>query len=206
MATVESSARPPASAVQDRLVQPVFSSVRGRREHVVRNVGRLAAVLAGIWLVALLVGAMGLGSLPLIPGSGLLDPAPKTAKTPRARPVVGGARQTNFAARPMTTAGRGTPSQAGSRAGARHRTPARPAHPAPVAPRTSPVSRVAPPAAAPPLASPGRPQGRAVRRQGTQAQPAPPPPANQDAKGQAVENPGRLKHELLPPPPPSQKP
>lgn len=203
MATVENTAPRPVSATHDRLVEPVFSSDSGRRERVLKLVGRLGAVLVAVWLLALLVGAMGLGSLPLIPGSGLLDKAPNAAKATPA-PAAGGIRQTtSFDARTPATVGRGTARQAGSTASARPRTPAHRTPPA------VPAGQVVQPPATPP-ASPGNPRGRAARRHGDQTQPVPPPPANENAKGQAVVNPGRLRHELLlppsPPPPPPKKP
>jgi hypothetical protein len=214
MATVETAVQPPASAVHERLVEPVFSSTDGRRARTVRIAGRLAAVLAAIWLLALLVGALGLGSLPLIPGSGVLAPAPKasaSAKSALAPSAAGDSRRTSVAARTtMPAADSGTLRQRGSTSAARRRTPAH--RTIPVAPQPAPPIQVVQPPVAPPPASPGRPRGRAVRQHGDQTQPAPPPPGNAIAKGQEVVNPGRLKHELLlpppppPPPPPPKKP
>lgn len=203
MATIERNApRLPSAAP----AEPVFSADDGRRERALKVVGRLAAVLAGIWLLALLVGAMGFGSLPLIPGSGLLDrPAKTPAKTPRANPAAGDNGQTSFAERTVSPAARGAQGRAGSPS-ARSRTRARQTPPR--AAQRPAAGQVPVPAGQPP--SPGNPQGRAVRRHGNQAQPAPPPPGNGNGNGngngQAVVNPGRLKHQLPPPPPPPKKP
>jgi hypothetical protein len=207
MATIEHAAPPTHSTEQVRAVQPVFSADDGRRERVLQAVGRLAAVFVGVWLLALLVGAMGFGRLPGLPGSTLLDRAGRPAKAraeaphPLPLPAVRGELRTSFAERSIAAsvgplAQRRTGS---SPARTRPRTPRQPAAQPP------PASQGAPPAVLPP--SPGKPQGRAVRRHGTPAQPAPPPPGNGSSRGQAVVNPGRLKHEVtLPPPPPPPPP
>jgi hypothetical protein len=188
MATVENTAPRPASATHDHLVEPVFSSDNGRRERVLKLVGRLGAVLVGIWLLALLVGAMGLGSLPLIPGSGLLDRAPKGANDTPAPPATGVRQPTSFDAGTQAIVGPGT-AQPGSTPTARSRAPA---HSMPPAAAAGQLGQ--------PPASPGEPRGRAVRRHGDQTLVAPPPPANENAKGLEVVNPGRLKYDLLLPP------
>lgn len=184
MATVENTAPRPASATHDHLVEPVFSSDNGRRELALKLVGRLGAVLVGTWLLALLVGAMGLGSLPLIPGSRLLDRAPKAAKATPTPPATDVRQPTSFDARTAATVGRGA-AQRGS-TNARSRTRAHPLLPAAAAGQVVQAP-----------ASPGEPRGRAVRRHGDQTLVAPSPPANKSAKGLAVINPGRLKHDLL---------
>ncbi|MEP6909548.1 MAG: hypothetical protein ABI896_03845 [Actinomycetota bacterium] len=201
MTTVE---REPAVHPGPAPSQPVFSSDNNRRERVLRIVGRLGAVLAGIWLLALLAGAMGFGSLPLIPGSGLLDRSSKpSAKNPRKPAAAGANSRSRFAARTVSS----TRSGAGARQAAAARRRALARRKSLVAPRpTPPAGQVVPPAA-PPL-SPGKPRGQAVRAHGNPVHP-PPPAAQGQAKGQEVVNPGRLKHLLPPPPPPpppSKKP
>ncbi len=196
MATLEREApRLPSAAPAD----PVFSADDGRRERVLKIVGRVAAVVAGIWLLALLAGAMGFGHLPGLPGAGLLDrPAKTPAKTPPA-PAAGASGQTSFAGTVSPAAGQAQQRARSQSARARaqaHKTAA-----------TQPPAGVVPPPAARP-ASPGNPQGRAVRRHGNKAQPAPPPPGNGkgNGNGQAVVNPGRTKHLVPPPPPPPPPP
>jgi pyruvate/2-oxoglutarate dehydrogenase complex dihydrolipoamide acyltransferase (E2) component len=200
MATIERTAPPPPGAAQDPSIQPVFSADDGRRERALRVVGRLVAVAVGIWLLALLAGAVGFGSLPLVPGSGLLDranqPAKARAEAPRPSRSTGGKLWTSFATRSIATpAARRAQRRAGSSpSGARSRAPGHSVV------RPPPASQVAPPAVLP--SAPGNPQGRAVRRYGNQVQPAPPPPGVGSSRGQTVVNPGRLKHEVPPPPPP----
>jgi hypothetical protein len=197
MATIEHKAPPvPSPAPAD----PVFSADDGRRARVLRIVGRFAALVAGVWLLALLAGAMGFGHLPGLPGSGLLDqaaPAKAPAETPRANRGTG--VNQSFAARTFASHAVGAQHQAGS-SRVSHRTPAPPPPPA-----VQPPAGQAPPPAIPPP-SPGKPRGRAVRRHGVHTQPAPPPPGKAKAKGQDVVNPGRLKHQLPPPPPPPPPP
>lgn len=206
MATVEPNASPPPSEAQSPPVDPVFSAEDDRRERVLRVVGRLVAVVVGVWLLALLAGAMGFGHLPRLPGSSLLDravnrPSKAPAETPSANPTAGGNQ--NLAAR---TVARGAKRRVESPS-ARRRTSGQPKPPAA---RQPPSARqVPPPVTLPP--SPGRPRGRAVRRHGVQPPPAPPPGnangnGNGNANGQAVLNPGRAKHALPPPPPPPPPP
>jgi hypothetical protein len=205
MATIERQApRLPSAAPSET----VFSADDGRRERALRVVGRLAAVIAGLWLLALLVGAMGFGHLPGLPGSALLDRATGPAKPPSESPRANRAEAANkmsAASRAVVPIARAAQVRAGSPS-ARTRAPAhRPPPPAAPPPPAGQVS--APAVVAPP---PGKPQGRAVRRHGNQAQPAPPPPGygngNGNGNGQAVVNPGRLKHQLPPPPPPPPPP
>jgi len=204
MATIERTAPPPTGTTRDLSTQPVFSADDGRRERALRIVGRLVAVAVGIWLLALLVGTMGFGRLPLVPGSGLLDranqPAKARAEAPRPSRTTGGKTWTSFAARSIATP---AAHRAQRRAGSSPSV-SRPRAPGHSVVRPPPASQVAPPAVLPP--SPGTPQGRAVRRHGNQVQPAPPPPGNGSSRGQAVVNPGRLKHEVPPPPPPPPPP
>ncbi|MEK6275873.1 MAG: hypothetical protein AABM30_11100 [Actinomycetota bacterium] len=197
MATTEPNGARSPSAAQDPPTGPVFSSDGDRRERVLRAVGRLVAVVVGIWLLALLAGAVGFGHLPGLPGAGLVDRATgrekAPAKTPPASPAAeDGSLATNI------TGSRGAQRPAGSPVSKR-RTPAKPTHPGAQQPPRAPQ---VPPAVTPP--SPGNPQGRAVRRHGVQP-PAPPPPAQGNAKGQNVVNPGRLRKTLPPPPPPPPK-
>ena len=204
MATIERTAPPPTGAAQDPSTQPVFSADDGRRERALRVVGRLVAVVVGIWLFALLVGAMGFGSLPLVPGSGLLDranqPAKARAEAPRPSRTTRGKLWTSFAERSIATpAARSAQRRASSSPSA-----SRPRVPGHSVVRPSPASQVAPPAVLP--SAPGNPQGRAVRRYGNQVQPAPPAPGVGSSRGQTVVNPGRLKHEVPPPPPPPPPP
>ena len=198
MATIERQAPVVPSAAPD---DQVFSADDGRRERVLRIVGRVAAVVAGVWLLALFAGAMGFGHLPGLPGSGLLDrtahPSKAPAKTPQVNPATAGNQ--SFAGRTIAPNTLGAQRQAGS-----SRVPSgTPAHPPPS--RSPPPAAQAPPPAIPPP-SPGKPRGRAVRRHGVQTQPAPPPPGNGNANGQDVVNRGRLKHQLPPPPPPPPPP
>jgi hypothetical protein len=205
MATVEHTIPPLPGLAEERPAQPVFSADDGRRERALRVVGRIVAVVVGVWLLALFAGAMGFGRLPLIPGSGLLDRANQRAKAPEETPranLAGGNRETSFAARTVGAPAAGRADRrAGSTVSARARARAHRAAPAAAHP---PSSQLAPPAVPP--ASPGKPQGRAVRRHGIPVQPAPPPPANGNAYGQAVVNPGRLKNQVPPPPPPPPPP
>ena len=196
MATIEHKAPLPSPAPAD----PVFSADDGRRARALKIVGRLAALVAGIWLLALLAGAMGFGHMPGLPGSGLLDRSARASKAPAETPRANGATGDNqsFVARVLAHNASGAQRQAGS-SRVSHRAPAQQPPPAP----QPPGSQARPPVIPPP--SPGKPRGRAVRRHGVHAQTAPPPPSNGKAKGQDVVNPGRLKHQLPPPPPPPPK-
>jgi hypothetical protein len=204
MATIKRNRPLSPSAPQDPPAEPVFSSENDRRERVLRAVGRLVAVVVGIWLLALLAGAVGFGRLPGLPGAGLVDRATGRAPAqtpPGAEPATD--RNQNFA-NTNVSGSSGAQGQPGYRP-AEGRTPAHgtPARPA----RRIPAGQVPPLPLAPP--SPGNPQGRAVRRHGIQQPPAPPPAANGNAYGQGVINPGRTKQALPPPPPPpppSRKP
>lgn len=201
MATVERETPLRPGSTEDRPEQPVFSSHNGRRARAVRVVGRGVAVLTGIWLVALVAGAMGFGSLPILPGSGLLDrttpPAKAPADTPRAQPAASEDRETSSAARTAAEAARARADRlAGSTPSARSRN----RHPTPPPAAQPPSSQQAPPV------SPGKPRGRAVRAHGIPVQPVPPPEGNGNANGQAVVNRGRLKQQLPPPPPPPPPP
>ena len=176
----------------------VFSAANDRRERALHAAGRLVAVVVGVWLLALLAGAMGFGHLPGLPGAGLLDAAARPGvtprKTPAANPAIGGNQ--SLASRTVGPESRraGSPSAKG-------RTPAQRTPPAAQPP--SPAQPIPPPPVTPP--SPGKPRGRAVRRHGIHA-PTPPPPANGNANGQGVVNRGRAKHALPPPPPPPPPP
>lgn len=189
MATIEPNRPLPPNAAQDSPPEPVFSSENDRRERVLRAVGHLVAVVVGIWLLALLAGAVGFGHLPGLPGAGLVDRATGRTKAPAKTPP--GAEPTtertqNFA-NTNVSGSSGAQGQSGSRS-VNGRTPAQGTPTRRTRPRTSQV----PP---PPI----RPQGRAVRGHGVQP-PAPPPPAQGNATGQNVVNPARLKKTLPPPP------
>jgi hypothetical protein len=146
---------------------------------------------------------MGFGHLPGLPGAGLVDRTSKAPKkTPPAQPAADVNGQTSFAGTvsPAQSGANGQATSAQARARAR-------AHKATSVAQPPASVQVTPPAGQPP--SPGKPQGRAVRRHGNKTQTPPPPPGNGNGNGngngQAVVNPGRTKHLTPPPPPPPPK-
>ncbi len=195
MATIERERTIPlVGPARDASAQPVFTADGGRRERLLRVAGRVVAVLVAIWLVALLAGTIGFGRLPGLPGSSLLHRSDRPAEAPRARSTGGSAKGASFAGRPAGAVASDRMSRQEILTPSVRPQPLRPAvRPAAPPARTQVVAPLPP-------VSPGKPQGRAVRRRGNQTQPPPPPPGN--ANGLNGTSPGQLKHQLPPPPPP----
>jgi hypothetical protein len=129
---------PPVSeaAVEARRGLPVFVSADGRRQRMLRVLGRVAAGLTVLWLVALLAGAIGLGRLPGVPlpeagqtpadEDGTASPAP-------AAPAGGAAQRLNDTTGATDTVPRRSGHESGGRTpvpprhgGPQRRTPAPP--------------------------------------------------------------------------------
>jgi hypothetical protein len=179
----------------------VFAAEDRRRERWLRIAGRTGAVLAAVWLAALLGSVLGFSGMPRLPGTKApADRPDHSAKAAHLRPTGDLASRSNVS-------GAAAADDAAKDTGRPTGAPG--THDAPAATgrqRTEPSPAFAPPTPAPrqvlasPLhgrpASPGRPQGRAVRRHGT-AVASPPPPRRRT--GQTHARPGQVKKQTLPP-------